>query len=82
MKFTASVEVTREKAIDILAVALFAGAEITSKARLREAIETHVSSFGELVWPELRGFTPPAAEIAALRKRAEKLLTDFWPDFT
>ena len=81
MKFTATVEVSRKKAVDMLVVAIFAGAEITSKAGLRSVFETHISSFGELVWPELRGFTPDAAKIAALRKRASKLLTEFWPDF-
>ena len=81
MKFTITVDVSRSLAIDMLAVSLWGGAEITSRHTLTEAIKIHLSTFGEVVWPQLRGFTPQQQEIQRFKQKADALLTKHWPDF-
>ena len=81
MKFIVRFDLSRQKAVEILAVSLNADAEIKSKKRLLQAIETHISIFGEAVWPELRGFTPPEARRKKLLKQADALLTKYCPKF-
>jgi hypothetical protein len=81
MRFGVIFDVDRNQAVMLLAAGLAIDPNVESKEAVEGCIKNHLSYLGMVVWPPYAKSTPSPEQKAELIKKADALLTKYWPNY-